>query len=188
MQGVKSVLSIDCDYITTPEKSVEIVNFFLKHVENIEIKNINFSQIHANIHYILQPLLLNKESIDIVNIDHHHDIYYKEYKEDAFKSSSWLGHYLKYPNFIQNAYWLCNYDSIKTSPDDLINMTYNINDVDFKRFDYLFVCESPIYCTPFGSVTYNILFDIVKHTKKINNEDFYKPNILNHIAREIVHG
>ena len=42
MKEIKSILSIDCDYITTPEKSVEIVNFFLKHIENIEIKKINF--------------------------------------------------------------------------------------------------------------------------------------------------
>ena len=77
----------------------EIVGLTL--LEAVELKNINFSQIHANIFYTLDPLLRKDKTVDIVNIDDHHDIVgYCPTMNNAYNSANWLGYYLNKPNFV----------------------------------------------------------------------------------------
>ena len=83
-------------------------------------------------------------------------------------------------------YWLANYESVKNFPTDSINVVYNIEEVKFEKFDYIFVCNSPIYSNVLSESLFNILIEIVKHCKECDKFNFYKPSLLNHISREMM--
>ena len=100
-----NILSIDTDYVVSNVHFNNIINYFLNYIDDIELQNIIFSQAHSNIFYILDPIFRNKKSVDIVNIDHHHDLWYPESPKNSFNSSNWLGFYLEKKNFIDNVYW-----------------------------------------------------------------------------------
>ena len=192
MENKKNVLSIDCDYALTVQSLTNEVRFFLQHIKKIDLENIVFSQIHANIFYTLEPLLQREKQIDILTIDDHHDIYGKDNVifSDHFDSTDWLGHYLGQDNFIQNAYWLCNYESSKTCSinryDDIMTIMYDFEEIEFDKFDYLFVCISPITAHHHLSYSlFNVLIEIVKNEKKCKKYDFYKKNILNHSSKHL---
>ena len=99
-----NILSIDTDYVQSPVSFENLIKFYLNYIENINIKNILFSQAHANIFYILDPLLKQKKTVDLVSIDHHHDIWYhnNQLPINSFRSSNWLGYYLKIGNWKTN--------------------------------------------------------------------------------------
>ena len=192
-QDKYNILSIDCDYIQSPTSFNNVNKFFMKYIDQVDLDNIVFSQTHSNIYYILHPLFKQNKSIDLLNIDHHHDIWYFPEQEpiDSYKASNWLGYYLKKRNFVENVFWLANYESTRnvngcTPIDDLVHITYNIDDVSFEKFDYIFVCNSPLYTSILGDLCYETLVNIVMHSKKCDRFDFYKPNITNHITKEIV--
>tara|TARA_R100001086_G_C11767605_1_gene239920 strand:- start:156 stop:731 length:576 start_codon:yes stop_codon:yes gene_type:complete len=190
MQQAKfNILSMDCDYARTAESLRNLVKMYLKYIDAVDLKNINFSQIHANIFYTLDPLLRKDKTVDIVNIDDHHDIVgYCPTMNNAYNSANWLGYYLNKPNFVESAYWLANYTS-KHEPvytDDTIHVTHDIEDVMFNKFDYIFVCSSPNYCNIYGKICYDILIEITTNKKNCDKFNFIKPNILNHQARDII--
>ena len=182
-----NILSIDTDYVQSPVCFENLIKFYLNYIDDVDIKNILFSQAHANIFYILDPLLKQKETIDLVSIYHHHDIWYynNQLPINSFKSSNWLGYYLKKKNFIDNIFWLANYDSFREGHDDMLHITYDIEDIKFKKFDYIFVCNSPCYSNLLSESAYNTLVSITTHVKNCKKFDFFKPNILNHITQEI---
>ena len=188
-----NILSIDTDYVQSPISFNNLIKYFLYHIDKIDIKNILFSQAHANIFYILDPLLKKQEIVDLVTIDHHHDIWYfnDQLPINSFQSSTWLGYYLRKKNFINNVFWLANYDSIRTGKsgcppiDDAIHIMYDIKDVQFEKFDYIFVCNSPHYSNSLNESAYETLVNIVMHIKKCKKFDFFKKNILNHITQEV---
>ena len=85
------------------------------------------------IFYTLDPLFKKEQLIDLVTIDHHHDIWYQQVPINSYNSGNWLGYYLNKKNFINNAYWLANYDSDRNNHNDLVTITYDINEVKFKK-------------------------------------------------------
>tara|TARA_R100000781_G_scaffold77752_2_gene48119 strand:+ start:584 stop:1168 length:585 start_codon:yes stop_codon:yes gene_type:complete len=189
-QDKLNILSIDCDYVITTDNLKDLVKMYLKYVDKVDLKQITFSQIHANIFNVLDPLWRKGHTIDIVNIDHHHDIFgLCPTLKNGFNSSNWLGYYMNKPNFIKSAYWLANYESVHQNPtydDDAIIVSHNIEEVILEKFDYIFVCSSPKFCNEYGKICYEILVEITKSNKKCDKFDFTKSNILNHEFREII--
>lgn len=194
MEKKINVLSIDCDYALSVEGVTKVVNFFLKHIEEVDLKKIIFSQIHANIYYTLDPLLQVGNQIDILSIDHHHDVLGAKVgiSSQSFESSNWLGYYLSQPGFIQDAYWLCNYDSNKECSvnryDDVLTVLYDFEDIEINKFDHIFVCISPLTANLSSYSLFNVLIEIVKNNKKCEKVDFYRKNILNHFSQQITPG
>tara|TARA_R100001163_G_scaffold65292_2_gene61978 strand:- start:1207 stop:1776 length:570 start_codon:yes stop_codon:yes gene_type:complete len=182
-----NVLSIDTDYVRSPQAFNNLIKYFLKYVSDIQIKNFVFSQSHANIFYILEPLLKEKKLIDLVTIDEHHDIsYFDNEANESFCSSNWLGYYLKKQNFIDNIYWLTNHDSMKQKIHaDKLYVAYEFEDIFFEKFDFIFVCNSPFYSNVISELCFQTLINIVTHNKKCQKKDFFKPNLLNHNIKEI---
>ena len=181
-----NVLSIDTDYVTSNVNFNNIINYFFNYIDDVPLQNITFSQAHSNIFYTLDPILKNNHSIDIVNIDHHHDIFYPESPKNSFNSSNWLGFYLEKKNFINNVYWLANFDSNRTNYDDWVTITYDINELKFNKFDYIFVCNSPNFSNSLSEAAFSALINIVMHTKKCKKFDFFRPNLANHITKGII--
>ena len=185
-ENTPNVLSIETVYIKSPVDFNNVVDFFLNYIDNLDINNIIFSQAHVNIFYTLDPICRKKQLINLVNIDHHHDIWYQEVPLNSFNSSNWLGYYLNKKDFIDNIYWLANYDSDRNNHPDLITITYDIKDIKFKKFDYVFVCNSPNYSNLLSETAFETLINIVKHVKKCKKFDFFKPNLVNHFSKNIL--
>jgi len=186
MKKTLNVLSIDTDYVRSPVSFENLIKFYLNYIDDINIKNILFSKAHSNIFYILEPLLKQNKTIDLVSVDHHHDIWYKEIPLNSFDSANWLGHYLQKKNFINNVFWLANYDSGREGHDDMLHITYDIEDVKLKNFDYIFVCNSPSYSNLLSEAAYSTLVNITTHTKNCEKFDFFKSNLINHFSRKIL--
>jgi hypothetical protein len=181
-----NVLSIDTDYVTSNVHFNNIINYFLNYIDDVELQNIIFSQAHSNIFYILDPIFRDNKSVDIVNIDHHHDIWYPESPKNSFNSSNWLGFYLEKKKCIDNVYWLANHNSDRTNHDDWVTITYDIDEVKFSKFDYIFVCNSPNFSNSLSEAAFSALINIVMHTKKCEKFDFFRPNLANHITKGII--
>lgn len=181
-----NVLSIDTDYVTSNVNFDNIINYFFNYIDDVPLKNIVFSQAHSNIFYTLDPIYRKKTSINLVHIDHHHDIWYQTTPYNSFNSSNWLGYYLNKKNFIENVYWLANHDSNRKDHDDLVTITYDIDEVKLKKFDYVFVCNSPNYSNLLSEAAFYTLISIIKHTKKCKKFDFFKTNLVNHISKDII--
>ena len=196
-----NVLSLDCDYVNSVKSATEITKLFLKHIDEVDLKHIVFSQIHANIFYTLDPLRQQNKKVNLVHIDEHHDYYYNnDIPLQSFRSDNWLGYYLlNYPLFIENCYWLHNINyhqltrqggtpvnnTIVPSLVDMITLSHDIEDLNIDKVDYIFVCESPHYSNPFSSTLYNVLTEITKNKKNCEKNNFFKPNLINHIVKEI---
>ena len=67
----------------------------------------------------------------------------------------------------------------------MLHITYDIEDIKFKKYDYIFVCNSPCYSNLLSESAYNTLVSITTHIKNCKKFDFFKPNNLNHITQEI---
>ena len=119
MKKTINVLSIDTDYVRSPVSFENLIKFYLNYIDEINIKNILFSQTHSNFFYILEPLLKQNKTIDLVSVDHHHDIWYKEIPLNSFDSANWLGHYLQKKNFINNV----KYNNLNFSIDSKNDFT-----------------------------------------------------------------
>ena len=78
----KNILSVDCDFVKDSRSLVELIKFVLQYIDKIEDTHIVISQKHVDIYYILEPLLKNKKTIDVVSIDHHHDLTYPNFPID----------------------------------------------------------------------------------------------------------
>lgn len=185
----KNILSIDIDYVRSVHDFKNLLKFYIEIIPKIDTKNILFSQIHANIWYVLNPLFMKKEPVNIISIDHHHDIEFEDKVKDGLQSSNWLGYYFQKRNFIQEAYWVNNADSLSycVGQDDLLTVTKDLSDVLFNKFDYLFVCESPQYTEKnyLAQMAFETLREITMLLKGENKMFFYKPNILNHVSTTI---
>ena len=88
--------------------------------------------------------------------------------------------------FINNVYWLANFDSNRTNYDDWVTITYDINELKFNKFDYIFVCNSPNFSNSLSEAAFSALINIVMHTKKCKKFDFFRPNLANHITKGII--
>ena len=191
-----NVLSIDCDYANSVRSVTEITRFFLKHINKVDLKHIIFSQVHSNIFYTLDPLRHQNKKVNLTHIDEHHDYYYKDVPINSFQSDNWLGYYLlNYPSFIVNCHWLhnINYEQLNfiaskmdsSLPDDIFSVSHEITDLSIDKFDYIFVCESPHYSNPYSLTLYNVLVEIIKNNKQCEKNKFFKPNLVNHVVKEI---
>lgn len=95
-------LSIDLDWIRTREQ-INFVNDII--FSSLKIKQINFSYQHHAIYNILEK----HKNINLYNIDHHHDVYYKE-PRDIVNEGNWVYHLIT-KKCIKQYHWIKNIDS-----------------------------------------------------------------------------
>ena len=148
----KTILSIDVDWVSDPRTFKNLLEVVCPIIKNTSFEKIVFSQYHKDIHHIVDDI---KDPVYIVNIDHHHDIQYKETDplHRGFLSGNWLGHYLINKKVL-GATWIANYHSLTNAfqnfadpnsilIDDIIKIVYDLEVVKKHTYDFLFVCQSP---------------------------------------------
>ena len=116
------ILSIDVDWLLPGSRYhlKELNNLFFSKCETA--KQIAFGRYH---HQILQcPQLLESNNIILHNIDHHHDLVYEDWQEQAIREGvashgAWIGN-LIYDNKIAEYWWYKNLDSGVIRPESFL--------------------------------------------------------------------
>ena len=196
-----NVLSIDLDYIAEPyiqlyskiqnDYSVEkqwgdvfsdpalVSNNFDINPNNViyaldtfscslaKCKNVVFGITHDSILFELE----DKDNLNIVNIDHHHDIMYPggmelDLKYDIVYEGNWIGH-LHEKSKIEKYVWIKNENSYGLHKDCPTTMRWEShlkeNSPLFEMIpDLIFVCLSPAYIPKFHWVYFKIFMNLYK--------------------------
>lgn len=198
-----NVLSIDIDYITKKYADDALGDDFnikfkwdelLKHSENvlleIDFDNLSFLMnvffkalnnsdkiIFATYHHTILKELEKCENLNIINIDHHHDIFYSSSyggvdffnKYDTVDTGNWVWK-LHSLGKIESYHWIKNENSSRYD-DGLSNgilpknyKTYLKDTLDYdilnKKYDLFFICLSPDYTAPQHWFYYDMMLKI----------------------------
>jgi len=148
-------------------------------------KKVVFSNYHD---CILNELDFNKTH-SIINIDHHHDLFYfnsqkeKVERYSVVSDADWVWYLLK-NNYLMSYTWIHNptssmpKDSFYSDDKRMICKFLLKGDYTFKSYDFdlVFVCLSPIYISPIHWHYFELLKVIYKNTLKkdliINNKRY----------------
>lgn len=153
-----NILSIDCDWVRSPEQAIELVRLCKHYQHNENVYFIKEHQTCAN--YI-------KSGDTLYNLDHHHDLGYNEWQSQnngILGRANWIRTLIQ-KNMLHGYVWIKNYDS--HTHEDVFEITKEIQRFNWfddtsslynKDFDRIVVCES--FCTT--PEPYRILFNILK--------------------------
>lgn len=120
----------------------------IKIIKQIKSEDISFIREHQQI----IKLLDEKEKIELINIDHHHDLGYEGLSKKIIFPN--CGNWVKYlidKDLVESYIWVHNDNSDFPNNKIFINEEYNINDFDFSRLiniDKLIICNSPQWVPP----------------------------------------
>tara|TARA_R100000988_G_scaffold81288_1_gene44590 strand:- start:122 stop:634 length:513 start_codon:yes stop_codon:yes gene_type:complete len=161
-----SILSIDCDWITSLKHQEELLSFAIPIIYNhTDIKT-------AYSHKDIYPLFTHGyDEYNLINIDHHHDFHYEKCL-DSITEGNWLFHLSNVFKNKINYTWICNPNSTHIRLNSLTNLKsftfdHNINYITQKKFDKIFICCSPDYASnPEVATTYKIIERITNENKK----------------------
>lgn len=108
------------------------------------------------------------DSIELTNIDHHHDIQYnKKEPVDELNCSNWVKYAYTHGYDIVKYTWVNNTNSIECSFDDDHYLTniQRINSFDFSQYDYdeIIICLSPQWVPPMYYPFYYTWMDVLNH-------------------------
>ena len=134
-------------------------------------KNVAFGITHDSIMYELE----DKDKINLVNIDHHHDIIYGEWfmREGAMKygivsEGNWIEH-LHQKSKIEDYVWIRNENSFMMDDtqhptrEPMKWATYLKTEYKYEMTpDYIFVCLSPAYIPKFHWFYFKIFMNLYK--------------------------
>lgn len=94
-----------------------LTKYLIKLSNYIDKENIFFIENHAQIINYLK----DDDQIDLINIDHHHDIgyFHKDNENDKLNCGNWVG-YLLDNNILSSYTWICNENSIDYKENKII--------------------------------------------------------------------
>lgn len=160
--------------------SIEIFNKIIDYFKFLYDQGFNGQDIHIiENHHEIVPLI--KEEINLINVDHHHDIAYSD--DDAFSvkdlnCGNWVK-FLKDSDLIHSYYWINDSNSREPWVGDCekiinkqisIEITSLINLLKYDSIDKVIICFS----APWVPERYRGLFDVLmKYIKALfNMEEF----------------
>ena len=136
-----------------------------------ECSNVAFGYEHDSILFDLQDV---DEPINILNIDHHHDICYvnEQYSEvieyDIVSQADWVLWLVKNKNLASYT-WVGNQNSTQLDTD-VVQLNWNFNPLlkeglkmDTYNFDYIYICASPQYLAPHHWYHFDIMKMLYKN-------------------------
>lgn len=171
------ILSIDVDWVQSGLHVDQLNKVFFTKVN--EVSEIVFGDHH---HLITENI--KSDNVILHNIDHHHDIVYKDdqvenIKNNIIKSPHWIGN-LIHQKKIKEYHWYKNINSQFIRDGYFGEKLLLENDVEFKyyenldnlinqKFDLLFVCKSPFYTPGEFQILHNTYLEYcrISHSDKV---------------------
>lgn len=161
------------------ERDVKISKKNLKYISNIIKESINFLKFeqisftisHDGILYPLEVLANEKNPFNIINIDHHHDIFYSQQDVGTIEylnmatPSAWILYLDKY-RLIKEYTWIANKNSTEFKEIDIPSRPRNFNfvmntknpTIDLENIEHLNITMSPQWLHP---LFYKLFWDFV---------------------------
>ena len=121
----------------------KLTTWFFKNLKNVEYENLIFIKSHEQIvNYI------NLGDV-VYNIDHHHDLSYKEHEENKCNCGNWVK-YLFDNNIIKDYIWINNPNSIQPRyfKGKIEQCTFDSFNLDSLEADKVIICLSPEWVPP----------------------------------------
>ncbi len=184
-----NVLSIDLDWLQSGYHLNDLNKVFFQKVK--KANKIIFSEHH----HLIYNVISNENEISLCNIDHHHDILYRDYHwenistKNIVTASHWIGNLifkkkileLNWYNNFNSQYIRDNYFGEKLILNNNVkfNIYQNLNNVkDF--YDIIFICKSHSFLMPEFYNVFNIYLDYcLENHKEKTLQSFITPNLHN---------
>ena len=147
-----------------PENLIYALDIFTRALA--KCKNVAFGITHDSILFELE----DKENLNIVNIDHHHDIVYSSDQDvdlqfDMVYEGDWIGYLHEYSK-IEKYVWIKNENSFPLSnncPTTLEWESYLKTEYQYEMIpDLIYVCLSPAYIPKFHWFYFKIFMNLYK--------------------------
>ena len=147
-----------------PDNVIYALNIFSRSL--VKCKNVAFGITHDSILFELE----DKDNLNIVNIDHHHDIMYPHHhlpdlKYDLVYEGDWI-EYLHKKSKMEKYVWIRNENSYHlhiNCPTSLEWSTYLKTEYQYEMIpDLIFVCLSPAYIPKFHWFYFKIFMNLYK--------------------------
>jgi len=166
-----NLLSIDLDWLQS--------GYHLKELNKLFFDKVKYTKkiIFGNHHHIILEDLKQIKNINLYNIDHHHDIVYKDWQVNDIKINRsshgcWIGNLLE-QNRVKKYHWFKNFNSVPVqesyySEELLLRNSVefftfeNLYELEFINFDHIFVCKSAEYTYKEFVGTYDVYLDFCK--------------------------
>lgn len=175
------VLTIDLDWLQSHFHLKKLNDLFFNKIK--DAKKIVFSKHH---HMVVSELI-NQNNIILHNIDHHHDICYKDWQVGDIKRGRvthgcWVGNLL-FERKLLKYYWYKNFNSNTLSIDNFggnlmmdVDLPFYIEEELYEAeyvndFDLIFVCSSPEYMIKEYSTVYDTYKDICNDKYKSKTKE-----------------
>jgi hypothetical protein len=166
---MNSVRQID-EHLKYNDRNLNFIfDAYSKCLKNIRNKNkVIFANSHDAILFELTKKDYYDSTFNIINIDHHHDIFYNPQsaedvdKKDIVYCGNWVWYLDKY-KLVKDYTWISNYNSQKFNHEDVLscNLKTIIQPNKYildSNVDVIFVCKSPQWLPQ----KYDVFFDILK--------------------------
>ena len=138
----------------------KLTNYLISLTKNLSKEKIHIIRDH---HHILN-FLPEKETLQIFNIDHHHDIGYNEKDENELNCGNW-GKYLKDQNPDNQIIWINNFNSKEPMPgkENFLTRTTPILSCSLENItpDELILCLSPEWVPPRYQTLFFLWLDLL---------------------------
>ena len=154
---------VSSNFDINPDNVIYALDVFSRSLA--KCKNVAFGITHDSILFELE----DKDNLNIVNIDHHHDIMYpgelEDLKYDLVYEGSWI-EYLHKKSKMEKYVWIRNENSwpLHTScPTTLEWSSYLKTEYQYEMIpDLIFVCLSPAYIPKFHWFYFKIFMNLYK--------------------------
>jgi len=127
----------------TPMVNVEKKKSVIKYLSRLNC--VAIPKVICQNHDEILAFIGNLPAVTIVNIDHHHDVFYPGWHDiNVVDEGNWVHHLSRRTNL--NYTWVRNKDSENISDNVKIDFLYKelyLEKLDEKEFDLIFICISP---------------------------------------------
>lgn len=166
-------IQIENPYMYNPKADLSHYNYLLCLLDKIITKEKDIYVAYN--HKMIIDFLSNVDIIDIINIDHHHDLGYHLEENEKDNCANWAKQLLK-SGKMRNYIWAKNVNS--QLPVDSIKKeleSYNYTIADFNelkdkiadmKFDKIFLCMSPEWVPPYYQQLFYGILDLLN--QKLN--------------------
>lgn len=196
---VNMIRNIDKYLEYEPSKLLAVVDVFTHAIKDVPKNKIMFAEEHDMILELLCREDNIKETFNLYNMDHHHDIYYGPEQKSEIERfdfaclANWV-YYLGKNEKLHKYYWIKNDNSAPFDESQISELTFPFDDDKaFKdpaklreiKFDYVFCCNSSEYFPAKFEYLFEMLIFIAENMKNTTYTRWSKPYCVDGKSRPV---